>query len=172
MQLQPGDLHPAWVPQIFTLGYNKPSTPKKSKRLDISEPFQLSSSLLAKRPSIRRFTSPPPSPRSSQGHSRGIPPFTRSNTYSPPSSNAKTETGPLFLRRGFSFGSSNPHPNPSPNSITGLETPSRPTTPSNRPRFTSVLGKMKSQKKDSPEDCWVMVDITSVIRQRIVKESR
>ncbi|THU99572.1 hypothetical protein K435DRAFT_490769 [Dendrothele bispora CBS 962.96] len=240
MQLQPGDFHPAWVPQIFTLGYNKPSTPRKQpssssssnnkqrqERPEISEPFQLTSSLLTRRPTIGRFpsnnssnsssscshsqSSPPPSPRfnNSQGNhhggsnsTRGVPViFTRSHTYPTPTttaSSSKQETGPLFLRRGFSFGNNNPNsqsnssspthtPSAPPsswsssceayNAASSASSASRPTTPNSRPRFrTSVLGRIKSQKKESStqsleDSSWVMVDVTSVIRQRIVREA-
>ncbi|KAG7086064.1 hypothetical protein E1B28_003584 [Marasmius oreades] len=45
--LRPGDLHPAWVPQIFNAGYTKPKSSSRAsplKRPEISGPFQLTSS--------------------------------------------------------------------------------------------------------------------------------
>ncbi|KAF9255546.1 hypothetical protein L218DRAFT_333727 [Marasmius fiardii PR-910] len=43
--LRPGDLHPAWVPQIFNAGYLKPKPSRlPPKRPEISGPFQLTSS--------------------------------------------------------------------------------------------------------------------------------
>ncbi|KAJ3814078.1 hypothetical protein F5876DRAFT_73242 [Lentinula aff. lateritia] len=192
--LLPGDSHPAWIPQIFTVGFTKPSSYGPG-RPEISEPFQLTP---VRPPELKNHTLPSHFSLTSKSSSL----LTRSRLHisssvaaaNPTSSSTPsredmsgTHSSPTAsVRRGFSFGSGhiqrNDHAPPfssthSRNAEESSESSalgsviSRPQTPTRRPSITSVFGKLKSPRKGQSEP-WVMVDVevTPMIHQRLVTE--
>ncbi|KAF8825205.1 hypothetical protein HHX47_DHR7000665 [Lentinula edodes] len=192
--LLPGDSHPAWIPQIFTVGFTKPSSYGPG-RPEISEPFQLTP---MRPPELKSHTLPSHFSLTSKSSSL----LTRSRLHmsssvaaaNPTSSSTPsredmsgTQLSPTAsVRRGFSFGSGhiqrNDHSPPfssthSRNAEESSESSalgsviSRPQTPTRRPSITSVFGKLKSPRKGQSEP-WVMVDVevTPMIHQRLVTE--
>ncbi|KAJ4494848.1 hypothetical protein C8J55DRAFT_106471 [Lentinula edodes] len=192
--LLPGDSHPAWIPQIFTVGFTKPSSYGPG-RPEISEPFQLTP---VRPPELKNHTLPSHFSLTSKSSSL----LTRSRLHMSSSVAAANQTSSstpsredmsgthlsptASVRRGFSFGSGhiqrNDHAPPfssthSKNSQESSESSalgsviSRPQTPTRRPSITSVLGKLKSPRKGQSEP-WVMVDVevTPMIHQRLVSE--
>ncbi|KAJ3761039.1 hypothetical protein EV360DRAFT_80617 [Lentinula raphanica] len=121
--LGPGDCHPAWIPQIFTVGYTKPPS-SGSKRPKISEPFQLASirseelSQRSSLPSQFGFTLKSSSlfSRSRLLSSNSVAPSPTAFNFAPAPSplsgndSSVTRVPPTSsLRRGFSFGSNHGH---------------------------------------------------------------
>ncbi|KIK63342.1 hypothetical protein GYMLUDRAFT_241840 [Collybiopsis luxurians FD-317 M1] len=189
MDLLPGDIHPAWIPQIFTVGYTKPPS-SGPDRPEISEPFQLTP---MRREELTRHNTFPGrfSPISSYKSSSSLFSGSRSISVSattadsPKSANSSPTSS---LRRGLSFGSglsregSHPFQIRSPKSTHAalnsedelpeqstsptilnsvLSSPSScPSTPTRRPsKVISVLGKLKSPKKGQMDGSWVFVDV-------------
>ncbi|KAJ3930552.1 MAG: hypothetical protein NXY57DRAFT_1062426 [Lentinula lateritia] len=192
--LLPGDSHPAWIPQIFTVGFTKPSSHGPG-RPEISEPFQLTP---VRPPELKTHTLPSHFSLTSKSSSV----LTRSRLHmsssvaaaNPTSSSTPsredmrgTHLSPTAsVRRGFSFGyghiQRNDHAPPfssthSRNAEESSESSalgsviSRPQTPTRCPSITSVFGKLKSPRKGQSEP-WVMVDVevTPMIHQRLVTE--
>ncbi|KAJ3994260.1 hypothetical protein F5050DRAFT_1809775 [Lentinula boryana] len=187
--LIPGDCHPAWIPQIFTLGYTK-SPSYGAKRPEISEPFQLApmqSPELKNHnnlPSHFRLTSKSSSlfSRSRLQNSTYIVASTPAASSTPSSSSRqRKDSGSARLspttsvRRGFSFGSSHvQHSNhsqlsssilhASPNTEENSQSSAIEKTPS-RPQTPTRRPSITSVlgKLKSPRkgqpEAWVLVDV-------------
>lgn len=120
--LRPGDLHPAWVPQIFNVGYTKPKTSRSSpKRPEISGPFQLTSA-----------TALPTAIRAEEPHVQSLDEYERPP---PPPPVPFLQTTPPALRRA-------PSQPQTRNDSLPRSTSSSPTS-FKRARLPSVFGKLK-----------------------------
>ncbi|KAJ3744482.1 hypothetical protein DFH05DRAFT_1193307 [Lentinula detonsa] len=187
--LIPGDCHPAWIPQIFTVGYTKPPS-YGAKRPEISEPFQLTP---MQSPELKNHNNLPShfglTSKSSSLFSRSrlqsstyivaSTPAASSTPFS--SSHQRKDSGSARLspttsvRRGFSFGSSHVQRSnhsqlsssilhASPNSEENSHSSANERTPS-RPQTPTRRPSITSVlgKLKSPRkgqpEAWVMVDV-------------
>jgi len=197
--LLPGDFHPAWVPQIFSVGYTKPPS-YGPKRPEISEPFQLTP--MTRRDELetptRQNTLPSRLPSSAKPSSSSLSLFSLSRSYSSASSHTTSRTESTHssptssLRRGFSFGSHRHHSRSqssltpatsvssvdedmdtsSPDGLDDAPISFRPHTPTRRPSMSSMFGKRKSPNSKKGSEAWVMVDVEvrPTIHQRVVDD--